>query len=133
MDEVGIRARFDQYLTALAARGRGESDDLHALLEYYGVPLVVGTDAAARALTTREDVIGFARQQVDGMRATDYDHTETIESEVTVLNLTSVLYRAEFARQRANGREIGRLGVTYLITDGSEGLRISAVPFTHRD
>jgi hypothetical protein len=127
MDEVGIRAWFDQYLTALAARGRGESDDLHALLEYYGVPLVVATDDAARALTAREDVLGFARQQVDGMRATDYDHTETIESEANVLNMTSVLYRAEFARQRANGSEIGRLGVTYLITDGSEGLRISAL------
>jgi hypothetical protein len=127
MDEVGIRAWFDQYLKALAARGRGEADDLHALLEYYGVPLLVATDDAARALTAAEDVIGFARQQVDGMRAANYDHSATLDSEVTRLNTTSVLYRADFARQRADGSEIGRLGVTYLITSGPAGLRISAL------
>jgi hypothetical protein len=127
MDELGIRAWFGQYLKALAARGRGESDDLAALLEYYAVPLVVATEEAAEALTATEDVMGFARKQVDGMRAANYDHTETLDSEVTALNTTSALYRADFVRQRADGSEIGRLGVTYLITDGPAGLRISAV------
>jgi hypothetical protein len=127
MDEVGIRAWFEEYLKALAACGRGEADDLDALLEYYGVPLLVTTDDAARALTVADDVVGFARQQVEGMRAASYHHTETIESEVTTLNTTSVLYRANFARRRADGGEIGRLGVTYLITHGPAGLRISAV------
>src|SRR5882762_9283559 len=117
MDEVGIRAWFDQYLKALAARGRGEADDVHALLDYYGVPLLVATDDAAGALSATEDVMGFARQQVERMRAADYDHTETLDSEVTTLNATSALYRADFARQRADGTEIGRLAVTYLITD----------------
>jgi hypothetical protein len=126
MDEAGIRAWFDEYLAALAARGRGESDDLGALLEYYAVPLLVAADDPARALTAEDDVVGFARQQIEGMRAANYDHTETIDSEVTTLNATSVLYRADFARQRADGSEIGRLGVTYLITNGPAGLRISA-------
>jgi hypothetical protein len=126
MDELGIRAWFDEYLKALAACGRGKSDELHVLLDYYGVPLIVATDDVARALTTPEDVMGFARQQVGGMRAANYHHTETLDSEVTALNATSALYRADFARQSADGSEIGRLGVTYLIIDGSAGLRISA-------
>lgn len=112
MDELGIRAWFDEYLNALAACGRGESDELHALLDYYGVPLIVATDDVARALTTREDVMGFARQQVDGMRAANNHRTETLDSEVTPLNATGALYRADFARQSADGSEIGRLGVT---------------------
>lgn len=91
------------------------------------MPLVVATNDAARALTGAEDVTGFARQQVDGMRAASYDHTETIDYEVTTLNATGALYRGDFARQRADGSEIGRLGVTYLITDGPVGLRISAL------
>jgi hypothetical protein len=36
-------------------------DDLHALLECYGVPFIVATDDAARALTAAEDVMGCAR------------------------------------------------------------------------
>jgi hypothetical protein len=127
VDKDRIQAWFAEYLEALAKRGRGESNDLHALLQYYGVPFVVATDDAARTLTTPQDVMGFACQQVEGMRAASYDHTETIDSEITALNATSARYRAAFARRRADGSEIGRLGVTYLITDGPTGLRISAV------
>lgn len=127
MDEVGIRGWFDEYSEAFAARGRGESDDLHAFLDYYAVPLLVATDDAARVLTTGEDVMGFSRQQVDGMRAASYDHTVTIDSELTTLNATSALYRGDFARQRADDSEIVRFGVTYLITDGPPGLRISVL------
>jgi hypothetical protein len=127
MDEVGIRRWFQEYLNAFAARGRGESDDLDALLEYYGVPLLVATDDAAQALTTADEVIGLARRHVEGMRAANYDHTDTIDSAVTALNATSVLYRADFARRRADESEIVRLCVTYLITKGPVGLRISAL------
>jgi hypothetical protein len=127
MDEVTIRGWFDEYSKAFAERGRGESDDLHAFLEYYAVPIIVATDDAAQALTTAEEVMGFACQQVEGMRAASYDHTETIDSELTTLNATSVLYRGDFVRQRADDSEITRFGVTYLITDGSAGLRISAL------
>jgi hypothetical protein len=126
MDEGVIREWFDQYLTTLAARGRGESDDLEAVLDYYGVPLLVTADGGALALTGPDDVLAFARQQIDGMRAANYDHSETLESEVTPLNSTSALYRAHFARKRADGGEIGRFGATYLIIDGPAGPRISA-------
>jgi hypothetical protein len=127
VNEGGVRAWFGQYLTVLAARGRGDSDDLDAFLQYYAVPLVVATDDAAKALGAADEVIGFARRQVEGMRAANYDRSATINSEFTELNATSALYRATFARQRGDGSEIGRFGVTYLITDGAEGLRISAL------
>jgi len=127
MDEVCIREWFDEYSKSFAARGRGESDDLHAFLEYYAVPLLVTTDDGAQALTTAEEVVGFAGQQVQGMRAASYDHTDTLDSALTTLNTTSVLYRGDFVRRRADDSEIVRFGVTYLITDGSAGLRISAL------
>ena len=129
MDDAAVRAWFDEYLRALAARGRGEFDDLDALLEFYGVPLLVSTDDAARVLMTAEEVTAFAGQQVEGMRASQYHRTETLDVQVTTLNATSAIYRGEFARHRADGAEIGRLAVTYWITDGPAGLRISALAF----
>jgi hypothetical protein len=39
---------------------------------------------------------------------------------------SAALYRALLSRERGYGSEIGRLRVTYLITDGSAGRRISA-------
>jgi hypothetical protein len=127
MDEVGIREWFDEYSEAFAARGRGESDDLQAFLEYYAVPLLFATDDAAQALTTAEVVMGFAGRQVEGLRAANYDHTDTLDAELTTLNATSVLYRADFARRRADDSEIARFRVTYLIIEVPEGLRIAAL------
>ena len=125
--EARVRSWFEGYLGAIAALGRGESHDLAGLMEYYGVPLLVTTDDAARLLTSADEVMGFAGQQVQGMRASGYDRTEASDAEFLPLNATSGLYRVELERQRADGSEIGRLGVTYLITDGPAGLRASAL------
>jgi hypothetical protein len=69
----------------------------------------------------------MARQQVDGMRVAGYDRTEELDAETVVLNGSCAGHRARFARLRADGSEISRLEVTYLITDRSEGRRISAL------
>ena len=117
---------FSQYLDAFAACGRGESDTA-SLLGYYAVPLIVTTDNGFSALTSDDQVVAVLQQQVNGMRAAAYDHSEVLDSEVTVLNSTSALYRGTFSRQRSDGREIGRLTATYLVTDGPNGHRISAL------
>jgi uncharacterized NTF2-like protein DUF6841 len=117
---------FDEYLEVFETCGRGERD-AHSLLAYYGVPLLVATDDGFAALTTEDLVVAAAQQQMDGMRAADYNHSDVLGFEVTVLNATSALYKGEFSRRRADGNEIGRLTVTYLLTDGSVGRRIAAL------
>jgi len=116
---------FDEYLDAYAACGRGERDTA-SLLAYYGVPLLVTTDSGFFALTTGDQVVAVVQQQIDGMRAAAYDRSEILHSEVTVLNAASALYRGTFSRQRGDGSEISRLTMTYLVTDGPAGRRISA-------
>jgi hypothetical protein len=126
-DAAEIRSWFDDYLRAFAACGRGDSDDVRALLEYYGVPLFFTTDEGAVALTSEDEVLGAARRQVEGLRAADYDRSELLDDETTVLNATTAIHTAAFSRVRGDGSEIGRLRATYFITDGREGRRISAV------
>jgi hypothetical protein len=116
---------FDEYLDAYAACGRGERDTA-SLLAYYGVPLLVTTDSGFFGLTTGDQVVAVVQQQIDGMRAAAYDRSEILDSEVTVLNAASALYRGTFSRQRGDGSEISRLTMTYLVTDGPAGRRISA-------
>jgi hypothetical protein len=126
VDDGDVRRWFDDYLGVLAACGRGETD-VASLLTYYGVPMLFATDDAPSALTTDNQVLAFAQQQVDGMRATDYHHSEVLSSDVSVLNCSAALHRGSFARQRADGSEISRLTVTYLVTDGPLGRRISGL------
>lgn len=127
MDEGEIRAWYDEYLRAFTACGRGESDDLGALLRYYGVPLLFTTDAAARVLMTDNEVLDAARGQIERLRAANYDHSEMLESDVVALNATSVIHKAEFSRQRADGSEIEHLRATYLIMEGPAGRRMFAL------
>ena len=68
MEENDISRWFGQWVEVFVACGRGESD-ARSLLAYYGVPLLVATDDGFIALTTEDQVVGAAQQQIDGMRA----------------------------------------------------------------
>ena len=126
MHDDDVDRWFGQYLDVFASCGRGERDAA-SLLAYYGVPLLIATDDAFVALTSDDPVIAAAQRQIDGMRAANYHHSDVLSSEVTVLNATSALYRGAFSRRRADGSQISQLTVTYLVTDGSAGRRISAL------
>jgi hypothetical protein len=126
VDENDVSRWFGEYLKVFGACGRGESA-ARSLLGYWDVPLFLATDDGFIALTTEDRVVAAAQQQIGGMRAAAYDHSDVRGSEVTVLNTTSALYRGELSRRRAHGDEINRLTATYLLTDGSAGRRISAL------
>jgi uncharacterized NTF2-like protein DUF6841 len=127
MDEWDARRWLGHYLADFAALGRGDRDDVRQLLAHYAVPLLVSTDAGTTILTDEPQVLAFAEQQLTGMRSTAYDRSEELSAETTVLNRSCVLHRGEFARLRADGSEITRLEVTYLVADAGAGPRISAL------
>jgi hypothetical protein len=126
VESTDVRHWFDEYLDAFAACCRGETETT-SLLAYYGVPLLVATDDGFFAPNSDEQVVAAVQPQVDGLRAAGYERTEIIDSEVTVLNATSALYRGTFSRQRSDGGEINRLTATYLVTGGPAGRRISVL------
>jgi hypothetical protein len=72
VDLADTRAWFNDYLLAFAACGRGASDDLGALIDYYGVPLLLTTDADAVTLMMRRtsSTPSVARSQACAPRAT---------------------------------------------------------------
>ncbi len=127
VDEHTVREWFGAYLGDFVALGRGDTDDVGRLLRHYGVPFLLGTDAGTTALTDEAQVLAMARRQVDGMRGGGYDRTEVLDAETVVLNRSCATHRAGLVRLRADGSEISRLEVTYLVTDRPEGRRISAL------
>jgi hypothetical protein len=126
VDSSDVNQWFGEYLGAFAACGRGESE-VDSLLTYYGVPLLITTDGGFFALTSEEQVVAAVQPQIDGMRAAGYARSEVLGSQVTALNAASALYRGTFAYHGSDGREIRRVAITYLVTDGAAGRRISAL------
>jgi hypothetical protein len=127
MDEHEVKRWFDAYLADFVALGRGDIDDVRRVLDYYGVPLLLSSDAGSMVLLDEAQVLGAAQQQIDGMRSAGYDRSDELGAETTVLNRSCAIHRGRFSRLRADGIEIARLEVTYLITDGTAGRRISAI------
>jgi hypothetical protein len=126
VDSSDVSPWFGEYLDAFAACGRGEKDTA-SLLAYYGVPLLITTDGGVFALTSGDQIVAAVAPQIDGMRAAGYHRSEVLGSEITVLNATSALYQGMYAYHRSDGSEISRVTVTYLVTDGTAGRRISVL------
>ena len=127
MDDSEVRRWFAAYLADFVALGRGDLDDVRRLLVHYSVPLLLSADAGSVLLADEARVLAVSQQQVDDLRAAGYDRSEELASETVVLNRSCATHRATFSRLRADGNEIARLEVTYLITDGPAGRRISAI------
>jgi hypothetical protein len=127
MDTAEVRQWFRAYLADFVALGRGDLDDVRQILEHYGVPMLISTDAGSTVLTDEDQVLALARQQVDGMRAAGYDRSQELAGETTVLNATCATHRGRFARVRADGTEISQVEATYVITDRPAGRRIWAI------
>jgi hypothetical protein len=127
VDVDDTRDWFEEYVRVFEACGRGASDDISRLMDYYGVPLLFTTEVSAVALMTEREVFDAVRDQISGMRAAGYDRSETLDSETTSINATTALHTGEFSRRRADGSEIGRIRATYLIIDSGHGRCISAL------
>ena len=126
MEESEVGDWFAQYLSAFAALGRGESRP-GDVVPYYGVPFLLTTDDVIVSLGTVDEVAAWLQSQADATSAVGYNHTETLASDMEILNRNTAVHRAEFSRQRADGTEINQMSVTYVITRESEGFRISTL------
>lgn len=127
MDALSVERSFAAYLADFVALGRGDSADLQGLLRHYSVPLLVGTDSGCTALADEGQVLAFARQQIADLRSAEYDRSHQLAAETILLNRSCATHRVRFSRLRYDGTEIARLEATYLITDGAQGRRISAI------
>ena len=85
------------------------------------------------ALTSGDQVIAVMQRQLAEMRAAGYDRTEVVDSEVTLLNSTSALFRGTFSRQRSDGGEISQLTATYLVTHTPVAVVFQCWRFTASD
>jgi hypothetical protein len=123
LDADAVGRWISEYLSTFAACARGDGD-IASLLGNYGLPMIVTSDEGVVTLMTDDEAAAVIQSKVDGLRALRYDHSQVLHSEVTVLNVTSALFRATLSRRNVDGGEIDCPTVTYLVTDDVAGPRI---------
>jgi uncharacterized NTF2-like protein DUF6841 len=127
MDRPEAERWFAAYLADFVALGRGDITDRRRILDHYGVPMLVSTDEGTMFLADEQQVLSVMGRQIDGVHAEGYDRTEELAAQTTALNATCAIHHGRFARLRADGSEIARVELSYVITDGPAGPRISAL------
>ncbi|SDI76669.1 hypothetical protein SAMN05444157_0054 [Frankineae bacterium MT45] len=125
MTEDDARRWFKEYLDVFESVGRGEHGP-EALLDHYGVPLLITVKGTFMALTSADEVVGVMRRQAEELQAAGYGSTAVLNEEISVLNAASALYEGTFSRRRTDNSEINVITATYLLTDSAVGRRIAA-------
>ena len=127
MDVADVERWYASYVADFAAVVRGDIDDARHLLSYYALPLLVSSDAGCLVLGDEGQLLAFAQQQMEGLRSAQYDRSDVLDAETTLLNRSCALHRGRFVRLRADGTEIARAEFTYVIIEGPVGRRIAAL------
>ena len=127
MDAADVELWFASYLDCFVALGRGDRDDVEALLDFYGVPMLLSAPGGTAWLRDADHVAGVMRAQIEGLRHAGFDRTDVEGAETVVLNEGCARHEGRFVRRSADGTEIASFGATYLLADGPEGPRIAVL------
>jgi hypothetical protein len=127
VDTSDVTTWFDAYLDLFVALGRGDRDDVEAILDFYGVPMLLSAPGASGWLHGTDQVIGVVRGQVEGLRHVGFDRTVVEDATTVLLNDSCARHEGRFLRLGADATVIADFRAGYLIADGSAGPRCAAL------
>jgi hypothetical protein len=95
VQDVEVHEWLKDYLHTFAAAATDPIEGPKRLLKFYSVPRIVTTSVGSRTFTTNEQVLGYARGLIEGLHP-DYSHSEVLNSELSRVNDSTVVWRADF-------------------------------------
>jgi hypothetical protein len=126
---------FDQYLTKWVSIGASKDGDPRAILQYWGVPMHASSPNMNRWLMTDDDVLTLLSANQKPLQASQYTHTEVLDSAITAFNNKSGSVDAIWSRRRQDESEIERRAVHFEVRRTELGWRVIALAsqLTDRD
>jgi hypothetical protein len=122
-----VRAWYDRYVATFTGLAAGERTDLDALLDYFGVPLVIITEDRYLTLPTQDAVLSSARALIDPLRQANYGGSTVHHLDIRPLNARAALIAGEFSRHDRTGAELERVGAAYLAAKTDDGWRFTTL------
>jgi ketosteroid isomerase-like protein len=120
-EEAAVRRMLDEYYSAFG------SLNADLILPYYHEPAVLIGAAGVFPAADRKDLEKLVAPFMEHMRAQGYARSELELRQLTVLSATDALALGLATRYNAEGLEISRMGVTYLLHRGEEGWKIAVL------
>jgi ketosteroid isomerase-like protein len=89
--------------------------DVQAILPYYHEPCLLISPQGVAAVPTRAALMATFTPVMEGLRARGYDRSELSMLHLKQLSATATLASGVAVRYKADGQELERVGVSYLL------------------
>jgi len=123
-DNADVRQYLSEYYTAFSTL------DLESIAPFFHEPSVFISPQGVLATQTSGDVKAAFRVIAETLRSKGYGRSELINLKVQQLSDTTTLASGIADRYKANGEELERVGVTYVLQKSLDGWKI-AVTIIH--
>jgi hypothetical protein len=120
-EEVAVRRVLDEYYSAFG------SLDLDVILPYFHEPAVMIGALGVFTAADRKALGELLGPAIEHMRAQGYARSQLDVRQLTVLSATDALVMGVAVRYNAEGLEISRMGLTYLLHSGQQGWKIAVL------
>lgn len=120
-DKAAVTALLDDYYKAFSTL------DVQAILPYYHEPCLLMGPGGVAALPTHAALAAFFTPAMEALRARGYQRSELSGMDVKVLSATAIQVGGTAIRYKTDGRELERVGVTYLLHKAENGWKIAVL------
>jgi hypothetical protein len=99
--------------------------DIESITPFFQEPCIFVSPQGVVAPQTADDVKDVFKLIADGLRSKAYGRSELINLKVQRLSDTTMLASGIADRYKANGEELERVGVTYVLQKSGDGWKIA--------
>ena len=99
--------------------------DIESITPFFQEPCIFVSPQGVVAPQTADDVKDVFKLIADGLRSKAYGRSELINLKVQRLSETTMLASGIADRYKANGEELERVGVTYVLQKSGDGWKIA--------
>ena len=99
--------------------------DIESITPFFQEPCIFVSPQGVVAPQTADDVKNVFKLIADGLRSKAYGRSELINLKVQRLSDTTMLASGIADRYKANGEELERVGVTYVLQKSGDGWKIA--------
>jgi hypothetical protein len=100
---------------------------LDACAPFFSLPCLFVGLRGTFAVASREDLAKVLGPTLEGLKAKDYQRSEFLESQLTILTENAALVRGMAVRYRKSGAELERVSISYMMHQAGAGWKIAVV------
>jgi len=126
-EKAAVTQTLNNYYRAFSKAASLSKLDVQSALSYYHEPITFITAESVIAAATRTESAARVTALLESLRARGYVRSELAELHIKQVSVGLAVASGIAVRYKADGQELGRTGVTYVLRKTSEGWKLAVL------